>query len=645
MATDKSESLHLYKFLCQKIGSEQVVRLRRLTSTIGDTGAAKLKRIYSGSKGEGLKTKGSDLDLMYILPTIKIYESPRDIVTPINISYTVVMDTEDVSPCFTKLRLIFNDPNIYCKTIQKIVQIDSFGKYFLSSKLIKMLFHQAPFKIHGPCLSDHNDVLDLACVLQCNQWISPAQPWITRSRRTWPSPDIISKITSCGVLFVPVGYKGSVNEEEEWRISFSIAEKFLIFSFNHTQLLCYALLKIVLKEIVEKQEDLKGLLCSYFLKTLMFWIIEESHTYTWRPDNIISCFKACLQRLIYCIQYSTLLHYFIPDNNLFYLRFNSLSKHKLISILDTLYQQQQGLHWLALSETLSDYPRLTNNSSINEHIMEFIEAQNINFMEFIETHRGPFLRYDYKVLLCHMLHYSRTDLSVCVFTSFFANAYKNFPETQPKPCKLNNKVQYYKYKYDLSHLLIGVQSDAVSGWIKLASYFYVKKNYITALLLTDYSLWKCTDEKIDMFNEAKICWNPNQKYVMKLTKHWKLYTVLKMLVLQGITFTIESPFIPPELQMEVAKFPVELSCKFPPKQFAHFLRFLCYFHLHDLTSCTYALHQLEQTSLKCHKNGNGIFTMTFLGIAYQMIGETSLARQQFCLADQIRQELYSYMCN
>ncbi|VDI01703.1 Hypothetical predicted protein [Mytilus galloprovincialis] len=454
MATDKSESLHLYKFLCQKIGSEQVVRLRRLTFTIVDIGNdLKSQLIYSGSKGEGLKTKGSDLDLMFIIRIIKVYESARD-VPRIDRSYPLVMDTEGVSPCFTKLRLIFNDPNIYCKSIQNLVQIDSFGKYFFSNKLLKMPFLQANLKIHGPCVSDHNDVFDFALVLQCNQWISPAQPWITRSRGTWPSPDIISKITSCGVFFVPVGYKGSVNEEEEWRISFSIAEKFLIFSFNHTQLLCYALLKIVLKEIVEKQEDLKG-----------------------------------------------------------------------------------------------------------------------------------------------------------------------------------------------------VQSDAVSGWMKLASYFYVQKNYKTALLLTDYSLWKCTDEKIDssvvynLFREAKMYWNQNQEYVMKLTKHWKLYTVLKMLVLQGITFTIESPFIPPELQMEVAKFPVQFSCEFPPKQFAHFLRFLCYFHLHDLTSCTYALHQLEQTSLKCHKNGDGIFTMTFLGIAYQMIGETSLARQQFCLADQIRQELYSYMCN
>ncbi|XP_071135981.1 uncharacterized protein [Mytilus edulis] len=628
MATDKSESLHLYKFLCQKIGSEQVVRVRRLTYTIGDIGNdSKFKQISSGSKGEGLKTKGSDLDLMYICSLIKVYESARDIV-PSNMSYPLVMDTEDVSPCFTKLRLIFNDPNIYCKSIQKIVQIDSFGKYFFSNKLFKMSFLGPNLKIHGPCLSDHDDVVDIALVLQCNQWISPAQPWITRSRRTWPSPDIISKITSCGVLFVPVGYKGSVNEEEEWRISFSIAEKFLIFSFNHTQLLCYALLKIVLKEIVEKQEDLKGLLCSYFLKTLMFWIIEGSHTYTWRPDNIISCFKACLQRLIYCIQYSTLLHYFIPDNNLIYLRFNSLSKHKLISILDTLYQQRQGFHWLALSETLSDYPRLTNHSSINEHIMEFIE-----------THKSLLFINEHKVLLCHMLHYSRTDLSVGLFTFFFANALKNFQERQQKPYKLNNKVQYYKYKHDLSHLLIGVQSDAVSGWMKLASYFYVQKNYKTALLLTDYSLWKCTDEKIDSslvnnrFDKAKIYWNPNQEYVMKLTKHWKLYTVLKMLVVQCIKFTIESPFIPPELQMEVAK----SSEEFPSNQFAHFLHFLCYFHLHDLTSCTYALHELEQSSLECNRIGTRISVMTFLGIAYQMMGETSLARHQFYLADHVRQ--------
>ncbi|XP_052082762.1 uncharacterized protein LOC127720287 [Mytilus californianus] len=342
MATDKGESLHFYKFLCKKIGTERVVKLSRLANTIYDHGS--FLQIISGSKGEGLDLKGSDIDLMYIHPDFKVFESEKAVVVS-STKIPVVMDTDDTPPCFTKLRLFFEKPHIYSEKFQQFFQTDCRGKYVISSELYKKVLFpythighvKKPGIIHGPCITDEDGSFDITLALQCNQWISPVQTWVTRSRTTWPSPDLISKITSCGVLFVPVGFKGSIHENIQWRISFSVAEKCLIFSFSHTQLLCYALLKIVFKEIMDKQEELKGLLCSYFLKTLLFWISEESRPSVWIPENIIPCSKACVQRLLYCIEYSTLLHYFIPDNNLFYLRFNCKNKRNLINFLNHLH--------------------------------------------------------------------------------------------------------------------------------------------------------------------------------------------------------------------------------------------------------------------------------------------------------------------
>ncbi|VDI09730.1 Hypothetical predicted protein [Mytilus galloprovincialis] len=238
-------------------------------------------------------------------------ESEKDALQDCGV--VLVMDTEETQPCFTHLRVI--NYNSLSSCIKQVMEQHQ-GHNLLSSELYKAqlrkqlsLIRPDLNKIHGPCLSDKGDNMDFASCLKCDKWVSQAQPWISRSRLTWPSPELISKITSCGVLFVPIGNKGSINENLQWRISFSIAEKILIYSFSHTQLLCYALLKILLKEIVEKEkvdgsekdEDLKGLLCSYFLKTLLFWISEETDTSVWRPDNIIPCFTACLQRLIYCI--------------------------------------------------------------------------------------------------------------------------------------------------------------------------------------------------------------------------------------------------------------------------------------------------------------------------------------------------------
>lgn len=236
--------------------------------------------------------------------------------------------------------------------------------------------------------------------------MSEAQQWVGRSRTSWPSSDIISKIILCGVLFVPIDSKGSIQENIEWRISFSIAEKVLIFSFSHTQLLCYALIKIFLKDILNKHEDLKGVLCSYLLKTLMFWVSEESDPFMWRPGKIIQCFMACLQRLVYCVEYATLLHYFIPDNNLFHLRFDDDKKVKMMNVLKKSYKQ--GIHCFSQSETLCDYFKLPFVDMISP--MGNLVTSIQNTISFTDIYR-----HNPQKLLYNFLHYSRSDMSRTIF--------------------------------------------------------------------------------------------------------------------------------------------------------------------------------------------------------------------------------------
>ncbi|XP_076088926.1 uncharacterized protein LOC143059329 [Mytilus galloprovincialis] len=294
---EKCESLNFYKYLCHKTGSEEVVRMRRLNLDVVEMGFNnKLKVIHSGSKAEGLDLKGSDEDIMSINSLYKVYQSETEVVFD-SLTVPLIMNTERTLPCFAQLRLLYEQ-----KAFKYMWENNHIGGRFSSELFRQDHLPLFPYemKIHGPCLSDINDLFDVAFCLKCDQWIFQARSWISRPRSPWPSPKTMSKIISCGVLFVPIGCKGSINENLEWRISFSLAERLLVYSFSHTQLLCYVLLKILLKEIVEKHEDLKELLCSYFLKTLMFWISEETDQNLWRPDNIIPCFMACLQKLVYC---------------------------------------------------------------------------------------------------------------------------------------------------------------------------------------------------------------------------------------------------------------------------------------------------------------------------------------------------------
>ena len=76
-----------------------------------------------------------------------------------------------------------------------------------------------------------------------------------------------------GCVYVPVGASYSPDYDILWRISFALAEKQLILRMTYPQLLCYALLKIVLKEFIDKKYSTRELLCSYFMKTCLFWVI------------------------------------------------------------------------------------------------------------------------------------------------------------------------------------------------------------------------------------------------------------------------------------------------------------------------------------------------------------------------------------
>ncbi|XP_052086502.1 uncharacterized protein LOC127723809 [Mytilus californianus] len=624
MSRQRDDSFHFYEYLCQKIGSEEDVKARRITSIVCDIGSGRFRPIRSGSNGEGLNLKGSDVDLMMISSEFAVYEYFSDMPAQ-NQKIPLVMDTDDTQPCFTKLKILCDGTPLCIPDI--LSHADHTG-IVLSSKMFKEIQLDrlsTKFKyfdtIHGPCVADNDDQLDLAICLKCEKWISHSEPWIKRSRAKWPSADVIFKIISCGVLFVPIGGKESINEHIEWRMSYSVSEKFLIFSFNHTQLLFYALLKIFLKEVVDKEICLKGLLCSYFIKTLLFWILEESDPSIWRPDNIIPCFQACLHRLLYCVDYNILLHYFVPENNLFYLRFNAINRNKLCNLLKMSYQQ--GIQYLFATETLMDYPKYSGE--INQPLCR--NARLVN--EIKQTISCGIYAVEEKIymLLSTLLHYSRSGMSADIFTFFLLRAHQIVPQRLQIP-QGSNKLKYIKYQNIISHLLIGVHTDTVTGWIMLACFFYERKQYIKTVSIINYVVLQFTDEKIPI---DKSSLNRKQICALNMIANEKLMTSLQTLTTHTLVFVQRSLIIPTELQLDVQKHNFLIH----PKLFALFLGFLCCYHLKDSASCNYFIRQLLQVLKNIINGKRGIdaadvrHIFICIGIAMQMIGETNSAR--YCL--------------
>lgn len=69
--------------------------------------------------------------------------------------------------------------------------------------------------IHGPCLSDKQGFFDFACCLRRKSLVTQSKQWIIRSNNSWPGTDVKESIIKHGVLFVPIGVKGSTKEELE----------------------------------------------------------------------------------------------------------------------------------------------------------------------------------------------------------------------------------------------------------------------------------------------------------------------------------------------------------------------------------------------------------------------------------------------
>lgn len=267
----------------------------RLMNTIRDHlhSNKKFTIITSGRFGESLDMRGSNVDQINFILCIEVTEDAN--INAIAGKIYFIMASEYLPPVFTKLRLLHsNDQGIFenCDEFRHV--------YYFSNASIKHRFLSNILStVHGPCLSDNKGIYiyDLAACVHEKSWIKQATNGITRSKNGWPDYDIKRSITKHGVLFVPIGVKGSKNEELEWRISFSIGEKLLTYTLTHTQLLCYALMKILLKDVINIDLQCKG---------YIFWLSEELSTSIWKSKNLMPCSVRCVRRLIYYVHAMTL---------------------------------------------------------------------------------------------------------------------------------------------------------------------------------------------------------------------------------------------------------------------------------------------------------------------------------------------------
>ncbi|XP_053407660.1 uncharacterized protein LOC128559580 [Mercenaria mercenaria] len=291
--------------------------------------------IYSGSKSEGMQCAQSDTDLMFEAQGVQVNAISHETDLPDTTTH-VFMDLTGVHPGYSKL-VFRKDENakdisefaIYGSGLSSLCQP---GSNFISNTLILDYLnshvdrilpkHGQPndTRFHGPCVLMSYAAMTIqsdvdATVSFKSEWPVIAEEWMSRERKYgWPAKELRAKIKSLGINFVPVGHASSSNKEIEWRLSFSKAERQLVWSFNPTQRICVRIMKVFFSNKITPR--FPDLFPTYFIKTTMFWLLEETDGKVWKPENLLFCLNALLNRLIMSLDAKKMKNYFMPDDNM-----------------------------------------------------------------------------------------------------------------------------------------------------------------------------------------------------------------------------------------------------------------------------------------------------------------------------------------
>ena len=234
---------------------------------------------------------------------------------------------------------------------------------------------------------------DLVPGIKCDGFPLIAEGWQKRVEgRSWPPAQIVTLVISSGFHLVPkVSKKAGSDPSSSFRLAFNTAEKLLALGLTRFQRECFRVFKMY---YYEKLKQIPKVLTTYHLKTVFFWILENSDASIWHEENRAYCIVLLLQYLKISLTKEILLHYFIPENNLFqYLDKNELKK--VSEALEDVLTDPVS----ASGETIEKIKRFyanINNSQPDEEEEEFIESffskSSVLFEAAIEDLKGSKLQ-------------------------------------------------------------------------------------------------------------------------------------------------------------------------------------------------------------------------------------------------------------
>ncbi|XP_071125230.1 uncharacterized protein [Mytilus edulis] len=612
-----------FNILRKIVGTEADIRIRQrlfiIQDMINNVCAPYVTSISSGSLAEGMDLPGSDVDVTRVITNVHVVQTIQHIKSSFQYT-TLLMETVLSNPGFIRLKLVA-DGDRESKIITSRSFVETTEGMYLSSNLfvsdiVKQIFSASKVGLHGPCISDKNHELDFAYCLRVTSWPEIAKQWIYRHRREWPPNNVIEKVVNYGCLMVPIGPKYLKTNNLMWRLSFSVAEKHLVHSFNYTLLLCYGLLKLSIMFIIKRNKDTQDLLCSYFLKTLLFWVSEEISIETFHISNIFHCYFLCLAKLQSWISNCYCPNYFIPAYNMFRGKINASNNKRLLVDIYCIKCMGNTILNSVLKRQCLLLPDLLDESEVKQDFLLFRTfvilppkwTDGLRALAFVESVRKD----------------EPSSLILSLLERFHDNINKHLVQLSPPVSTLNTKANFRRYS---KHLNDAVKTESVSGLLLYASFYYVTGKIATTLELIDNVLLRCTPEKI-LLGKCTYTKTEIKNYAQKFDcQSRKRCDRSRLGTIDDLLYRQHSLLIPADLQLEVEYEGMII----PPVVMAHCLKYLCFHCLNDTRNKAQALRDLYLTVRE------GYFisrlsisnSLTVLGVCYELNDEKDKALHSY----------------
>lgn len=408
-----------------------------------------------------------------------------------------------------------------------------------------------------------------------------------------------------------------------------MAEQRLVKAMNHTQMLCYGLLKIVLKEGIAKRLTEKDILCSYFLKTCMFWVIEETDNDNniWTKTRLYSCYQMCMNKLIEWAEHCNCPNYLIPENNMFVGKVDEKSKRGIIDILKEY--RDGGYELLSKCETLGNY------ATIAGVLTESDREAGLDFLCFRSLHIYPFDEIETLLLGLNALEkeyqYQQHQFTRGVIDALLSSLHQQIPQmTKPGGTDEDKRRCIQNQK---QHLLQGCRADKLSGLILLASFHCTNGQYYTALEILSSVTQKLVPESGIILRRNPDYTNMEiEVYKGKFCgKGYTLKQKFEMATVRNIVLLDNSSVVPQEFQPEVYNYrPLILV---PPAVYAHALRCICFLKVGNVLETNKTLRTLDALidTKYLIRSLEGYYSTacTLVGACYEEVGDYDVARKYY----------------